>query len=107
MIYYREKTNTGSLSRSSKLLYPRGWRYSELEMINKYRERMNLSPAGKLRLFRNYVLYSIRGGVGIAAAVGDVIGLRGKLLVLLAYPVALLTLFRDWGRRIWKDKACT
>jgi hypothetical protein len=57
-IYYRHE-NPQSLDTVGTKKYPAGFVFYYQEIINKYMERMYLSPADTMRLYKNLIKYAV------------------------------------------------
>ncbi len=96
-IYYRNQNNHESITSSlkKKISYPEGYRYSHLLNINNYFQYIKYYPKELFLDFVHYIRMSVHLKYPLKTIITDVKGLKKRLLLLPAAPVAIAVVLRD------------
>lgn len=100
-VYYRFESDQ-CLSAIGQKRHPAGFVFYYREIINKYMGKMRLGLTGSLRVYKNYVKYTLYAKSGIARSIGDINAPWKKALTALAIPLGMLAIALDKRKRTVK-----
>ena len=87
--YYRNE-NTQSLSAIGQKKHPAGFVFYYREILNKYLEKMRLNFFDTLRVYKNYLKYTIYAKSGIFNSIGLLQSFSKRLIALFCIPLGFL-----------------
>ena len=94
-IYYVNQKEYESLSSTKKINFPKGRRYRDLEVINKYLQKVKQDKKFVKKTFTDYIRFSIHSNISIKTTFKDVINTKNKIKLLLYLPLGFYKAHRD------------
>lgn len=96
--YYRHE-NSQSLSAIGQQKHPAGFVFYYREILNKYLEKMRLNIFDTLRLYKNYLKYTIYAKSGMLNSIGSLKTFSKRLLAFICIPLGLIAVVLETNGR--------
>jgi glycosyltransferase involved in cell wall biosynthesis len=94
-IYYVNQEDYKSLSSDKKIKFPKGRRFRDMEVINKYYDKVKSDKKFLKKTFVDYIRMSVHSKVGFFKMFKDIKALRNKILLILFLPFGYKKAFSD------------
>ncbi len=94
-IYYVNQKDYESLSSTEKIKFPKGRRFRDLEVINKYYDKVKNDKKFVKKTFVDYIRMSLHSKIGFKKMFSDVKSFKHRLTVLFFLPSGVKKVLSD------------
>jgi glycosyltransferase involved in cell wall biosynthesis len=86
-VWYTNQEGHESITSTKKIKYPKGRRFRDMEVINKYLDKVKQDKKFVKKTFIDYIRFSIHSKIGFSQMIKDIQKIKNKFFIILFYPL--------------------